>query len=261
VAEILAGRNAVREALVAGRRSVHRVLLAQGGVEQGIVAEILGLCQAGGVPVTRVGRAELDRLAEGIPHQGVIAEVAPYPYASLEEILEGATGADEDPLLLILDQVQDPQNVGALLRTAEAVGVHGVIIASHRAAQISPAVSRASAGAAEHLAICTVSNIARTLQRLRDEGLWIVGIEDMQDAQEFSQADYARPLALVLGSEGSGMRRLVAKQCDYMVRIPMRGQVTSLNVSVAGAIVLYAALTERTAGAATGPQGDKRGTR
>ncbi len=246
--EILAGRNAIREALIAGRRRFESVTLAERTGEQGIIAEILGLCRAARVPVNRAPRHELDRLGDELTHQGIVARVSEYPYADLDQILAHAEASSQDPLLLVLDELQDPQNVGALLRTAEAAGVHGVVIASQRAAQITPAVSRASAGAAEHLLISSVTNIARTLQQLQQRGLWIAGIEDRPDAQDYRRADYRRPLALVLGSEGHGMRRLVAEQCDYLLSIPMRGRISSLNVSVAGAIVMYETLTARDAG-------------
>jgi 23S rRNA (guanosine2251-2'-O)-methyltransferase len=247
----LAGRNAVREALRAGRRHIERVILADGVAEQGLIREIEALCRERRVPVGRAGRAELDGAVDAggpqgaVVHQGVIARVSAYPYADIPEMLAAAREAQEDPLLLVLDEVQDPQNVGALLRTAEAVGVHGVVIATHRAAQITPAVSRASAGAAEHLRVAAVTNIARTLQSLQADGLWVAGIEDHPDAMDYRLADLKRPLALVLGSEGQGMRRLVAQQCDYMLRIPMRGAIGSLNVSVAGAVVLYHVLDGR----------------
>ena len=246
--EILAGRNVIREALIAGRRHFESVTLAERIDEQGIIGEILGLCHTAQVPVTQAPRHELDRLGDELIHQGIVARVSDYPYVDLGEILAHAEASSQDPLLLVLDELQDPQNVGALLRTAEAAGVHGVLIASHRAAQITPAVSRASAGAAEHLLISSVTNIARTLQQLQQRGIWVAGIEDRPDAQDYRQADYCRPLALVLGSEGQGMRRLVAQQCDYLLRIPMRGRINSLNVSVAGAIVLYEALSARDAG-------------
>ncbi|MHB1319255.1 MAG: 23S rRNA (guanosine(2251)-2'-O)-methyltransferase RlmB [Anaerolineae bacterium] len=243
--ETLAGRNSVREALVAGRRRFERVMLAEHVSEQGLIREILELCRAARIPVSRVPRHDLDQLGDELTHQGVVAQVSPYPYVDMGEILGHARSAGGDPLLLVLDELQDPQNVGALLRTADAVGVHGVVIGLHRAAQITPAVSRASAGAAEHLLICAVTNIAKTLQSVRGEGLWIAGVEDYPEAQDYRQADLQRPLALVLGSEGQGLRRLVAKQCDYLLRIPMRGRINSLNVSVAGALVLYEALRAR----------------
>jgi 23S rRNA (guanosine2251-2'-O)-methyltransferase len=236
--ETLAGRNSVREALVAGRRGFERVTIAEGASEQGLILDILHRCREAGIPVARPPRRELDRLGDELTHQGVVAQVSDYPYVGLDEVLLRARSAAQDPLLLVLDELQDPQNIGALLRTAEAVGVHGVIIATHRAAQITPAVSRASAGAAEHLHVCAVTNIARTLEGLRDNGLWIAGVEDRPESQDYRRAD-------LLGSEGQGMRRLVAKQCDYLLRLPMRGRITSLNVSVAGAIVLYRALDAR----------------
>jgi len=163
----------------------------------------------------------------------------------VSSILKGASSGPTDPLVLVLDELQDPQNVGALLRTAEAVGVDGVVIATRRAVQITPAVSRASAGAAEHLQIASVANIAQVLQSLREQGLWIVGLEDRPQAQDYRTVDLDRPLALVLGSEGYGLRPLVARQCDYMLRIPMHGRINSLNVSVAGALVLYRILEAR----------------
>lgn len=245
MAEYLAGRNAVREALLAGRRRFERLFLAEGVAEQGRVGEIVHLCAKGGVPVRRVHRVELDRLGDDLTHQGVVAQVSSYPYVAIEDILGAAQATQEPPLILALDSLQDPQNVGALLRTADAVGVHGVIIAQRRAAQITPAVSRASAGAAEHLMVARVTNVARTLDALKQEGIWVVGIEAHPDAQDYRLADLDLPLALVLGSEGGGMRRLVAETCDLLLSIPMRGRVSSLNVSVAGALALYRAWEAR----------------
>ncbi|NLT74020.1 MAG: 23S rRNA (guanosine(2251)-2'-O)-methyltransferase RlmB [Chloroflexi bacterium] len=243
--EILAGRNAIREALLAGRRRFESVTLAENMPERGPVIDIQQMCQARGVPLGQATRRELDQMADELTHQGMVARVSAYPYADLDETLANARSTGEDPFLLVLDELQDPQNVGALLRTAETAGVHGVIIAAQRAAQITPAVSRASAGAAEHMRIARVTNIAKTLTTLRDAGLWIAGIEDHPDAQDYRAVDLDRPLALVLGSEGRGMRPLVAKQCDFLLRIPMRGHINSLNVSAAGAIVIYQALSAR----------------
>lgn len=245
MAEYLAGRNAVREALVAGRRRIERVYLAEGAAEHGPVAEIVELCQGRGVAVGRVRRDELSRLSGELTHQGTVAKVSPYPYVDLAEILATAQAAPEPALLLVLDSLQDPQNVGALLRTADAVGVHGVVIAERRAAQITPAVSRASAGAAEHLLVARVTNIARTLEALKGEGIWVAGVEARPEAQDYRLARLDVPLALVLGSEGGGMRRLVMERCDLLLRIPMRGHVSSLNVSVAGALALYQAWSVR----------------
>lgn len=237
--EYLAGRNAVVEALRAGRRAFERVYLAEGVAEQELVAEILRCCRERGIAVARVRRAELDRLSDDMTHQGVIAQTSAYPYAELDQILSAVRVAKEPALILALDSLQDPQNVGALLRTADAVGVHGVVIAERRAAQITPAVSRASAGAVEHLLVARVTNLVRTLAALKQEGLWVAGLEGRPEAQDYRRANLALPLALVLGSEGAGLRRLVAQECDFLVRIPMRGRVSSLNVSVAGALALY----------------------
>lgn len=243
--EVLLGRNAVLEALRAGRRKVEGVMLAQGVESRGPIAEILALCQQKGLPVRYVLRNELENLGRGAPHQGVAAQVSPYPLAELEDILAVAAQRHEFPFVLALDSVQDPQNVGSLLRTAEAVGVHGIVIPKRRAVGITPAVSRASAGAVEHLQIAAVTNLGRTLEGLKRDGIWVVGVEDHPRAQSYLQVDFNLPLALVLGGEGSGLGHLVADKCDLLVRLPMCGQINSLNVAAAGAIVLYQAWNAR----------------
>lgn len=243
--EVLVGRNAVREVLLAERRRVHRVLLAEGAQDRGAVEEILALCAAMSVPVERVPRTALDRLGGELTHQGVAAHVSPYPYVELDALLERAAERQEPPFLLALDSLQDPQNVGSLLRTAEAVGVHGVIVPERRAAGITPAVSRASAGAVEHLLVAEVTNLVRTLEGLKERGVWVVGVEDEPTAQDYRRVDLNMPIALVVGGEGPGMRRLVVETCDLLVRLPMRGHIGSLNVSVAGSIVLYEAWSAR----------------
>ena len=243
--EILAGRNSVREALRAGRRHVDRVMLAEGVGEKGTVADIARMCQDSGVTLTRVDRSALDRLGDDIRHQGVAAQVSAYPYVDLEAILTRAKDSGERPFLLALDSLQDPQNVGALLRTAEAVGVHGLLLPQRRSVGITPAVSRASAGAVEHLHVATVTNLSRTLDSLKAEGVWAVGLEDDPRAQDYRQVDLNLPMVLVVGGEGEGMRRLVRETCDLLVRIPMRGRIESLNVAVAGSIALYSAWAAR----------------
>ncbi len=243
--ELLAGPNSVREALWAERRHVQQVIVTEHVSRQSTVADILELCRKRDIPWRETDRSEMDRLAGELTHQGVVAEVSDYVYTDLDTVLEQIEGAQEPGFLLVLDSIQDPQNLGALMRTAEAVGVHGIVIPSRRAAQITPAVSRASAGAVEHLQVCRVTNIARTLEHLKQSGLWAIGVEEHPDAQDYRLVDLDMPLALVMGSEGEGMRRLVAETCDLLVRIPMRGQINSLNVSVAGAIALYRALDAR----------------
>ena len=236
------GRNAVYECLRAKRREVFKLLVAEGAQEKGVLAHSLQLAASSGkrTPIQRVPRVQLDRVSEG--HQGVVAEVSGYPYAALDDILSRLT---RWPLFLVLDCVQDPQNLGTLLRTAEAVGVEGVVIAKDRAAEITPAVVNASSGATEHLQIAQVTNIARTLQRLKESDVWVIGLEDAPGAQDYATVDLRGPLAVVVGSEGQGIRRLVRETCDILVRLPMRGAVSSLNAAVAGSIVLYETLRQR----------------
>ncbi len=253
--ETLLGRNAVREALRAKRRHFERVLVAEGVEARGPVAEIVELCRQARILISEVRRAELDRLGGDVLHQGVAAQVSSYPYVDTERILARSQESGEPALILALDSVQDPQNVGSLLRTAEAVGVHGVLIPEHRAAGITPAVSRASAGAAEHVLIAQVTNLSRALEGLKRVGVWAVGVEEHPRAVDYRAFDLDRPLVIVLGGEGSGMGRLVAERCDVLVRIPMRGRIHSLNVSVAGGVVLYRAWHAREA---AGTQGGTR---
>lgn len=236
--EILYGRNAVREALRAGRRKIYKVILAQGIKETGIVADIATLASKNGAPIQRVERRQLDRLGD-FKHQGVAAEAAPYPYAELAGILAKADQSQEMPVLLILDSLQDPQNLGSLLRTAELIGIHGVVIPKRRAAGITPAVVNSSAGATEHLPVARVTNLVRTMEELKTKGLWIVGLENVPNAQSLYQSDLKMPLALVVGSEGKGMGRLVRANCDMLIRLPMQGRIGSLNAAVAGSIALY----------------------
>ena len=242
--EILYGRNAVREALLAGRREIYKLILAQGMKETGIVAGVATLANKSGVAIQRVERRQLDKIGD-FNHQGIAAEAAPYPYIELEEILAQAEQRQEMPLVLILDCLQDPQNFGALLRTAEIVGVHGVVIPKRRAVGITPAVVNSSAGATEHLLVARVTNLVRTMKELKAWELWIVGLEDVPQAQLYHQSDLAMPLALVVGSEGRGMGRLVRETCDILIRLPMRGKISSLNAAVAGSVALYEVWQQR----------------
>ena len=244
--ELLYGRNAVRECLRAGRRTVYKVLLAEGVKESGTVADILNTARGQGIVPQRVERRQLDGLGD-VNHQGVAAEVEPYPYSDPEEMLKVAEERGDRPLLLLLDCLQDPQNLGTLLRTAEAVGVHGVIIPKRRAVAVTPAVVNASAGAVEHLFIARVTNLVQAMERLKAADVWVAGLEDVPEAQLYHRADLNIPLALVVGSEGAGMRRLVRERCDFLIRLPMRGRIGSLNASVAGSIALYEIWRQREA--------------
>lgn len=236
--ELLYGRNAVHECLRAGRRTVYKVLLAEGIRESGIIADILDATRGRGIVPQHVERRQLDGLGE-VNHQGVAAEVEEYPYSDPEAMLKTAEERGEYPLLLLLDCLQDPQNFGALLRTAEAVGVHGVIIPKRRAVAVTPAVVNASAGAVEHLLVARETNLVQVMDRLKATDVWVVGLEDVPEAQLYHRADLNIPLALVVGSEGEGMHRLVRERCDFLIRLPMRGRIGSLNASVAGSIALY----------------------
>lgn len=244
IREILYGRNAVREALRAGRRRFYKLLLAQGVKETGVIAEIAAVAGERGVLIQRVERRQLDRIGD-VNHQGVAAEVSSYPYVDLEEILAAIDEGRDTPLLLLLDCLQDPQNLGTLLRTAEAVGAHGVIIPRRRAVGITPAVVNSSAGAVEHLLVARVTNLVRTMEKLKERGIWVVGLENVPQAKPYHQARLDIPLALVVGSEGQGMRRLVKEKCDLLLRLPMWGKLSSLNAAVAGSIALYEVRRQR----------------
>jgi 23S rRNA (guanosine2251-2'-O)-methyltransferase len=237
-AELLYGRHAVLEAL-RGRRRIHRVFLATGVEPAGIVAEIVAAARSKGAPVAEIGRETLER-AVPANHQGVIAEAGPYPYVALEELLPG-TGEGKAPLYLALDHLQDVQNLGTLLRTAEAMAVTGVLLPGRRAAAITAAAVNASAGAVEHLRIALVSNLTQALERLQAAGVWVVGLDAHPTAVPLAQADLTGPLALVVGAEGAGLSRLVRQHCDWLVAIPMYGRVASLNAAVAGSVALVAA--------------------
>ena len=238
--EWITGRNPVMEVMQAKRRQVFRLLLASGVEEKGRIAEILRAAALIKVPVERVARERLERLGEN--PQGVAAEVGVYPYVELYDIYDLAKERNEALFVLVLDVIQNPQNLGTLLRTAEAVGVHGVIIPQHRAAEVTPAVVSASAGASEHLLI-TRGNIARSLEQLKEAGAWVVGLAEGEDAP--AEVPLGGPIALVVGNEGEGMRALVRQQCDYILSLPMRGRIQSLNAAVAGSIVLYQVLLAR----------------
>lgn len=244
MSELLAGRQAVREALRANRRRIYRLWLASDDMDRtGITGEIIALAEAQNVPVKPVNGTLFETLSEQrVNHQGVALETDGYPYADLDAILRAKT---ESPLLLILDHIQDPQNLGTLIRTAEAVGVDGLLLPDRRAAGVTPAVSNASAGAVEHLPVAQVTNLNRTIDQLKKQGVWVAGLDTGDDAISLDKADLTGPLALVVGGEGSGLSRLTREKCDFIVQLPMVGQVESLNASVAGSIVLYQAFAER----------------
>ena len=245
MSELLTGRQSVREALRANRRRIYRLWLAGDETEAstGITGEILSLAAARNIPAKAVRGGLFEKLTEQrINHQGVALETEGYPYADLEKILR--TNRDQ-PLFLILDHIQDPQNLGTLIRTAEAVGVDGLLLPDRRAAGVTPAVSNASAGAVEHLQVAQVTNLNRTIDDLKKRGVWVVGLDSGDDALPLDKANLDGPLALVVGNEGSGISRLTRDKCDFIVQLPMVGQVESLNAAVAGSIVLYHVFNQR----------------
>ncbi len=240
--EYIYSRNAVYETLRARRRQSFQLLIAEGVKEKGRINEIVRLARQQKVSILRVPRQKLDSIHR--QHQGVALQVSGYPYRGLTDILELAVQRGEPPFVLLLDSLQDPQNLGTLLRTAEAVGVHGVVIPLARTAQVTPAVVNASSGASEHLLIAQ-SNLSQAITTLKAEGLWIVGLEGSPEASNPSQIRLDGPLGLVVGSEGQGMRQLGRKSCDLLLQLPMRGNIESLNAAVAGSIALYLALQAR----------------
>jgi len=244
--ELIYGRNAVHEVLRANRREVYQLLVAEGAQERGVLAEVLALAAQRNIPIQRVPRSRLDHVTDA--HQGIAVEAGPYPYVNVEDILDRAAERNEPPLILILDILQNPQNLGTLLRTAEAMGVHGAILPQRRGVDVTLAVVNASSGASEHLYIARVVNIVRAMEELKELGVWIAGLEHKDErAIDFWSADLRGALALVVGNEAEGMRRLVRQTCDYLLRIPMRGHIESLNAAIAGSIVLYEVLRQRRA--------------
>jgi 23S rRNA (guanosine2251-2'-O)-methyltransferase len=240
--EWIYGRQAVREVLRAGRRDVYLLNLAEGSRSPGPLEEILDLAHRKKIRVEKVPSATLDRL--GGNHQGVAVHAAEYPLTPLEDILARSETAGGEALLLILDQIQDPQNLASLLRTAEAAGVDGVILPLRRAAGVTPAVVNASAGAVEHLAIAQ-ANLAQAIEEIKRRGIWVAGMDMDPAGETIFGADLSGPLALVIGSEGEGLRPLVRKSCDRLLRLPMHGRIESLNAAAAGSIALYLILRQR----------------
>lgn len=234
--EWIVGRNPVYETLRAGRRQAFHLKLAQGVQEKGRLAEVVRLARAKKITVEYVPRGQMDSLGE--VHQGVALETSSYPYSALVDILDRASQRQEPPFLLILDTLQDPQNLGTLLRTAEIVGVHGILLPYRRTATVTPAVVSSSSGASEHLLIAQV-NLAQAIDGLKGEDIWVIGLEGSPEAQPPERVRLDGAIALVVGSEGQGMRPLVRSSCDLLLRLPMRGEIESLNAAVAGSIALY----------------------
>ncbi|WP_077368864.1 23S rRNA (guanosine(2251)-2'-O)-methyltransferase RlmB [Anaerosalibacter sp. Marseille-P3206] len=241
--DYIVGRNPVIEALKS-EREVEKILVAKGELK-GSINKILGIAKDKSIPVQYVDKNRLDTISEGgLPHQGVAALVTPFKYSTIEDILDIAKKTDEDPFIVILDEIEDPHNLGSIIRTAECAGVHGIIIPKRRSASVTMTVVKASAGAVEHMHIAKVNNITNTILELKDNGLWIYGA-DMDAEEYYFERDFSGPKALVIGSEGKGISRLVKENCDFLVKIPMLGDISSLNASNAASILIYEAVRER----------------
>ena len=239
---IIEGRNAVIEALRAGT-AVDKVYIAKGETDA-TLGHIASTARGKGIVVVEADRRKLDAMSVTHSHQGVIAVAAVREYASVSDILQSARDKGEAPLVVVCDELSDPHNLGAVIRTAEAAGAHGVIIPKRRSAGLTAIVAKTSAGAVSYLPVARVANLTALLRELKEEGLWVFGTA-ADGSTSLYQADLKGPAAIVIGSEGNGMSRLVREQCDFLVSIPMRGQVNSLNASAAAAVVLYEAVRQR----------------
>jgi 23S rRNA (guanosine2251-2'-O)-methyltransferase len=242
-ADTVVGRQPVLEALRSGR-PINRILLAHDVGRHSVVAEILQLARQKHIPVEYVPGRNLDDAARGSLNQGVLAFAAAKDYIDLAGLLDRSRQRGEEPLYCILDGIEDPQNLGAILRTADAAGVHGVVVRSRRAVGLTAGVSRASAGAIEYVPVARVANIAQTIEQLKQQNIWVVGV-DRGGPLEFTQVDYTCAVALVIGGEGAGLSDLVKRRCDMIASIPMKGEISSLNASVAAALVMYEAFRQR----------------
>lgn len=239
--ELIAGRNPVLEALRSGRE-INKIWIGEGVNKSGI-KEVLDLARKRGVLVQYVPKKKIDQLTDA-NHQGIVASVAAYKYAELDDLFEVAKERNEDPFFVILDELEDPHNLGSILRTADAIGVHGIIIPKRRSVGLTATVAKASTGAIEHVPVCRVNNLAQTVDELKERGLWIAGT-DAKGSIDYRKMDAALPLAIIIGSEGKGMSRLLKEKCDFLYYLPMVGHVNSLNASVAAALLMYEVYRKR----------------
>ena len=243
--DIIIGRNAVTEALKAGR-SINRLLIAEGS-RDGSIQKLIALAKERQIIFESVSRDRLDKIAENQRHQGVVAYSAPVEYSTLEEILQAAKDRKEPPFILLLDELEDPHNFGAILRTADAVGVHGVLIPKRRSVSLNSTVAKTSAGAVEYVKVAQINNVVQTLKQLKELNFTIIGsdVDDIDLFDEINYIDFSEPIVLIIGNEGKGMRRLTKENCDFLIRIPMVGKINSLNASVAAAVLMYEVFRQR----------------
>ena len=234
--EFIIGKNPVIEALKANH-PINKIWIGEGS-QKGQMSVITQLAKEKGIIVQHAPKKKLDQLVDSTNHQGVVASIAAYEYAELEDLFAVAKKRNEDPFFLLLDELEDPHNLGSIIRTADAVGAHGVIIPKRRAVGLTQVVAKASAGALQYVPVARVTNLARTMDELKERGVWFAGTDAKGD-QEYRQASFDLPICLVIGSEGKGISRLIKEKCDFLLRIPMVGNVTSLNASVAASLLMY----------------------
>ncbi len=237
----LEGRNAVMEAIKA-EHTIDKILVQKGQIE-GSIRRIIGMAREQGIVVQEVAKQKLDELSETKSHQGIMAYVSAHEYVEVEDILANAREKEEDPFIIILDDITDPHNLGAILRTADAAGAHGVIIPKRRAVGLTATVAKASAGAIEYMPVAKVTNIARTIEELKEQGVWFACAD--LDGEVYFDANLTGPIGLVIGSEGQGVSRIIREKCDFVVRMPMYGEISSLNASVAGGLLMYEVVRQR----------------
>lgn len=240
--ELVAGKHPVLEALRSGRE-INKIWISE-TAQKSLTLPITAEAKKNGIVVQFVDKRKLDSMVEGVLHQGVVAQVAAFDYVEIEDILERARSREETPFILLLDEIEDPHNLGSILRTAECTGVHGVIIPKRRAVGLTATVMKTSAGAAEHVPVARVTNLAQTIDRLKEAGVWVAGT-DLSAPQDVYKTKFDLPLAIVIGNEGKGIGRLIKEKCDFLVKLPMLGQLNSLNASVAAGVLMYEVVRQR----------------
>ncbi|RLQ91781.1 23S rRNA (guanosine(2251)-2'-O)-methyltransferase RlmB [Falsibacillus albus] len=239
--EYISGKNPVIEALKSDR-DINKIWIAEGS-QKGQMQQIISLAKETRVFVQFVPKKKIDQMVEG-NHQGVVAQVAAYDYADIDDLFKNAESKGEPPFFIILDELEDPHNLGSIMRTADAIGAHGIVIPKRRAVGLTGAVAKASTGAIEYIPVARVTNLARTIDEMKDRGIWVFGT-DAKGSEDYRKMDGSIPLALVIGSEGKGMGRLIREKCDFLIHLPMVGKVTSLNASVAASLLMYEVYRKR----------------
>ncbi len=240
--QMIIGKNPVLEAMVS-EHSIHKIYIAD-GINKSSIQKLLTSAKEKGIVVQFLPRKKIDQMAESLNHQGIIAQASAYDYVSLDDLLSTAKNKQTTPFIIMLDEIEDPHNLGSILRTADVVGADGIIIPKRRSVGLTSTVAKTSAGAIEHVPVARVTNLAQTIERLKKEGYWLIGT-DASANQSFDKVDYNIPVCLIIGSEGKGISRLVRDKCDFMVQLPMKGHVNSLNASVAAAIMMYEVYRQR----------------